>query len=363
MDKLIKLNLVMGSLFIISFWSCKKDNKPSTVPALTTTAATNISFNTATTGGVITSDGGAAITESGIVWSKTNNSPTTTDSIKSGATTSGSFTTILNNLEGSTTYYVRAYAKNSVGTGYGNMVTFTTSIDTTKVTFTYNGSTVTYGVIISPVTGRKWLDRNLGATRSATASNDYLAYGDLFQWGRPADGHQLVNWTSSTAGTGVNGLTTIIATSDIPGNSLFIDASNTTNYDWRDNNNANRWTTNPQGPCPTGYHVPTATEWAAEVSNSPGTGGTATSGGMTNASTAYNNLKLTVGGYRRGDVSSSIGTVRQVGTAGWYWSSSSFAGVSYSSAIDCDFNATSILTGNNAADDKSQGKAVRCIKN
>jgi uncharacterized protein (TIGR02145 family) len=347
----------------IALSACKKDKTPPTVPALTTTAITNLSYNTATTGGVITGDGGAAVTESGIVWSKTNNTPTTTDSVKISTTTSGSFISVLNNLEGNTIYYVRAYAKNSVGTGYGNVVSFTTTADTTKVSFTYNGAAVTYGVITSPTTARKWMDRNLGATRAATASNDFQAYGDLFQWGRPADGHQLITWTSSNAGAGVNGLTTVIATTDIPGNSLFIDASNTTTYDWRSDNNNNRWTTNSQGPCPTGWHVPTATEWAAEISTSAGGGGTATSGGMTNAGTAYNLLKLTVSGYRRGDVTSSIGTVRQAGSAGFYWSSSSFIGTGWSGGIDCDFDATSILTGNNAADDKSQGKTVRCIKN
>jgi uncharacterized protein (TIGR02145 family) len=364
MSKSIRLNLVIGSLIIIFCWACKKDKDNPQMPTLTTTAATNISPNSATSGGAITSNGGAGITQSGICWSKTNNTPTTTDSVKAGITASGSFTLTINNLTENTTYYVRAFATNSVGTAYGNVINFTTTVDTTKVTFTYNGATVTYGVLTSTVTKRKWMDRNLGATRAATAADDYQAYGDLFQWGRPADGHQLINWTSSSAGTGVNGLTTVIATTDIPGNSSFIDASNTTTYDWRNDNNNNRWTTNSQGPCPTGWHVPTATEWAAEVSGSvAGTGGTATSGGITNSGTAYNNLKLTVSGYRRGDVSSSIGTVRQAGSNGWYWSSSSFIGIGWSGGIDCDFDAVSILTGNNAADDKAQGKSVRCIKN
>jgi hypothetical protein len=90
----------------------------------------------------------------------------------------------MNNLDAASTYYVRAYATNSVGTGYGNVVTFTTTADSSTVTFIYNGVTETYGIITSPVTGRKWLDRNLGATRVATAFNDRQAYGHLFQWGR-----------------------------------------------------------------------------------------------------------------------------------------------------------------------------------
>src|SRR5688572_22406021 len=180
------------------FSSCKKDKKEITLPQLTTAAITNVSHNTATSGGTITGDGGAAITASGICWSKTNNTPTLSDSKTTGTTASGSFTSVMNNLEENTTYYVRAFATNSVSTGYGNVVTFNTSADTTKVTFTYNGATVTYGVITSSVTGRKWMDRNLGASQVATAYNDYLAYGHLFQWGRPADGHQLVNYTNRT---------------------------------------------------------------------------------------------------------------------------------------------------------------------
>ena len=113
------------------FSSCKKDKKEITLPQLTTAAITNLSHNTATSGGAITGDGGAAITASGICWSKTNNTPTLSDSKTTGTTASGSFTSVMNNLEENTTYYVRAYATNSAGTGYGNVVTFTTSVNIT----------------------------------------------------------------------------------------------------------------------------------------------------------------------------------------------------------------------------------------
>lgn len=340
--------------------SCKKSDPAPQLASLTTTAATDIAFNKATSGGTITSNGGAAITESGICWSKTNNTPTTSDSTKRGTTASGSFSFMLENLEGSTTYYVRAFATNSVGTAYGNVITFNTTVDTSKVTFTYNGTTVTYGVITSPATSRKWMDRNLGATRAATASTDYEAYGDLFQWGRPVDGHQAINWTASNAGAGVNGISNVIATSDVPGHNNFIDASTTANYDWRDNNNSNRWTSNPQGPCPAGWHVPSITEWRAEISNTI-SGGTATSGGMTNSTTAYSNLKLVLAGYRRGNSSTATGTVRSVGAYGYYWSSTS-------EESDPTYRVSYyILVGPTVdpplfADDRAQGESVRCIK-
>jgi uncharacterized protein (TIGR02145 family) len=325
-----------------------------TLPELTTATTTNISFTTATSGGTITTNGGAAITASGVCWSKTNNPPTIADSKISGTTASGSFTSAMTNLEQNTTYYVRAFATNSVGTGYGNVVTLTTTADPNSVTFIYNGASVTYGVITSAVTGRKWMDRNLGASRVATASNDRMAYGHLFQWGRPADGHQLVNFTSPTAGAGVNGKTKTLATSDVPGNSLFITPDNTVEqngvyvYDWRNDQNTNRWAINSQGSCPSGWHVPTTAEWGAET-------------GITNLTTGYNQLKLTAAGFRYGDFDGSgrEGTVRSAGSFAWYWSSSvwpSGAGFSSFKSISSNESLTD-LAG------RAYGMPIRCIKN
>jgi uncharacterized protein (TIGR02145 family) len=302
---------------------CDKNDKqapPPTIPVVATAALTNITMTGATAGGSIVSDGGAAITASGIVWSQTNATPTLEDSVIAGTTSSGTFTHEITGLEDNASYYVRAFATNSVGTGYGEVVTLNTVNDTNKVRFTYNGEDVVYGVIVSPTTGRRWLDRNLGAKQVATAFDDYLAYGDLFQWGRPADGHQLINWTSITEGTAVNGMTDVLATSDTPGHNMFINAKGTdgTTYDWRSDNNSNRWVINPQGPCPAGWHVPTIAEWMAEVSITLQMGGTATSGGITDRNTAYNQLKITASGRRRDF--GSIGGFASVGNIGFYWS-------------------------------------------
>ena len=324
-----------------------------TVPQLTTAAITNLSQHTATSGGTITANGGAAISASGICWSKTNNPPTVSDSKTTGTTASGSFTSVMNNLDVSSTYYVRAYATNSVGTGYGNVVTFTTPADSNTVTFIYNGATVTYGIITSPVTGRKWLDRNLGASRVATSATDRMAYGHLFQWGRPADGHQVINYTSSTSGSG-GPMTKTLATSDVPGHATFITPDNTVEqngvfiYDWRDNQNNNRWAINSQGSCPSGWHVPTAAEWDAET-------------GITNLATAFSQLKLTTAGYRYGDFDGSgrEGTVRTAGTNAYYWTSSvwpSGAGFSSFKAISSNDSYTD-LAG------RAYGHPIRCIKN
>ena len=98
----------------------------ASVPAVTTDAITAISSTTATGGGNITSDGGAPVTASGICWS-TATAPTTADFSTNEAATIGTFISNLSGLTPSTTYYVRAYATNGAGTGYGNEVSFTTA--------------------------------------------------------------------------------------------------------------------------------------------------------------------------------------------------------------------------------------------
>lgn len=111
------------------------------LPAVTTLAAVDVTKTSATLAGDITYDGGGAITERGLVWSA-NPAPTTDDNvITDAAADTGAFTASLDQLELSTTYYVRAYAKNSAGTNYGNEISFTTMADITKfwVVGDYNG--------------------------------------------------------------------------------------------------------------------------------------------------------------------------------------------------------------------------------
>ena len=90
-----------------------------------TTTVTNITATTASSGGNISSDGGAAITARGVVWSTTTN-PTISNFKTTNAGTTGSFTSSLTGLTAGTLYYVRAYATNNSGTAYGSQITFTT---------------------------------------------------------------------------------------------------------------------------------------------------------------------------------------------------------------------------------------------
>lgn len=94
------------------------------VPVLTTTACSSITQNTATSGGNITSIGGSAVSARGVVWNKVG-SPTTDiiiEKTNNGPGGTGVFTSSLTNLSAGTTYYVRAFATNLSGTGYGNQV-------------------------------------------------------------------------------------------------------------------------------------------------------------------------------------------------------------------------------------------------
>jgi uncharacterized protein (TIGR02145 family) len=106
-----------------SFYGCKKDKD---APTLTTTAVTGITTTEAASGGNITDDGGAEVTARGVCWGTTTG-PTVAGSKTSDGAGVGSFTSSLTGLTPNTKYYVRAYATNSEGTGYGNEVEFTTN--------------------------------------------------------------------------------------------------------------------------------------------------------------------------------------------------------------------------------------------
>ncbi|MBD3333686.1 hypothetical protein GF356_12625, partial [candidate division GN15 bacterium] len=96
-----------------------------TAPVVTTSAVSAITQTTAQCGGNVTSDGGAAVTSRGVCWS-TSPTPTIADSKTTDGSGTGSFTSSLTGLTANTPYYVRAYATNSAGTGYGEERSFTT---------------------------------------------------------------------------------------------------------------------------------------------------------------------------------------------------------------------------------------------
>jgi len=113
---------------------CSKDDSPgsstnpnnATVPVVTTAAVTNITTNSAQSGGTISSDGGAAVTARGVCYSYMP-APTITSNITSDGTGTGTFVSNMTSMPGNQGFYLRAYATNSKGTGYGNELYFVTS--------------------------------------------------------------------------------------------------------------------------------------------------------------------------------------------------------------------------------------------
>jgi formylglycine-generating enzyme len=105
---------------------CIKDDE--SLPVLLTTEVTQLHLTSATGGGVICSEGGAAVTERGVCWNTTGQ-PTIQDSTTIDGSGSGIFTSEVSGLKTGTRYYFRAYATNSFGTAYGNEVEYTTQQD------------------------------------------------------------------------------------------------------------------------------------------------------------------------------------------------------------------------------------------
>lgn len=186
--------------------------------------------------------------------------------------------------------------------------------------------------VINSITGRTWMDRNLGAAQVATSSSDANSYGDLYQWGRFSDGHQCRNSTS----------TTTLSTTDTPGHGNFI---STGTNDWRTPANDNLWqgVNGINNPCPIGYRLPTGTEWASEIQSWTS---------LNSAGAFASPLKLTLGGVRLSTITANQGV------SGEYWSSTT--GPS-SNALILSFNSSSASFGNNTV--RSSARSVRCIKN
>ena len=101
-------------------------NSSASIPSVITTDVSNISSGIAITGGFIISDGDSPILSRGVCWS-TNSNPTIEDLFTSDGQGTGSFTSSIAGLAGETTYHVRAYATNSVGTAYGQDIVFSTT--------------------------------------------------------------------------------------------------------------------------------------------------------------------------------------------------------------------------------------------
>ena len=119
------------------------------LPVVTTAPPGNVASTSATLGGNVTLDGGAAVTERGIVWSTSAN-PTTADNKVANGSGTGAFSAAVGGLPSGTTIHVRAYALNSSGTSYGGDLSFTTAppVSSRQVTTT-SGTSVVGGISVT----------------------------------------------------------------------------------------------------------------------------------------------------------------------------------------------------------------------
>ncbi|MCQ2272205.1 MAG: hypothetical protein MJZ72_05400 [Bacteroidales bacterium] len=208
-----------------------------TRPTVITNNVTDITTTTASCGGNVTSDGGSSVTARGVCWSTSHN-PTISNSYTSNGTGTGSFTSNLTGLNPNTTYYVRAYATNSIGTAYGNEVSFSALQDGqpcpgASIVVDYDGNTYNTALIGNQC----WMKQNLRTTHysngvsielgsNTSDTTPYRYYPNNSSSNVSAYGY-LYNWYAVMYG-------------------------------------ANSSETNPsgvQGICPTNWHVPSDAEW------------------------------------------------------------------------------------------------------
>ncbi len=260
-------------------------------PTLTTTALTNISQTTATSGGNVTSQGSSAVTARGVCWS-TLSAPTIAGSHTSDGTGTGSFTSSLTGLTANTPYFVRAYATNSVGTSYGNEVTFTTTANFPNCGTVIDADGNVYHTVT--IGTQCWMVENLKTTKYNDGTAIPLVTDDTAWAGLTTPGYCWYNNDKLTYGNTYGAL-----------------------YNW--------YTVNTGKLCPAGWHIPSDAEWTTLTTF---LGGESVAGGkMKEAGTTHwaslntganNSSGFTAlpAGYRASD-----GTFSGIGDYGYWWSS------------------------------------------
>ena len=221
----------------------------------------------------------------------------------------------------------------------GNVSTFEAQLDSTisNVGLIVHND-IGYGTVISPNTGRIWLDRNLGASKVCEDSNDTACFGGWYQWGRETDGHEEHNSSvSTTHATAIDNV-----------GSTHIDPGIHGDGDWTtvDGNGLLReikWAkTDGTSICPIGFRVPTTVEFITETAS------------LSNSTDAFNSfLKIPFAADR-------------VGTSLYYINNS---GIIYMwTGTPGDNGAGSFVATDNHAEVReddywlSRARSVRCIK-
>ena len=296
------------------------------VPELVTADVSEITDTAAQCGGTITSDGGATVTAHGVCWS-TNQNPTVANDTTNDGTGAGSFTSYITGLTASTTYYVRAYATNIAGTGYGSAMSFTTEEAPTGTVTDVDGNT--YQTV--KIGDQWWMVENLKVT--------HYRNGDV-----------IPNETSSTTWSNL----TTGAYCNYGNNTNNVDTYGQL-YNWYAVNDS-------RDIAPEGWHVPSENEWQTLVDY---LGGTSVAGGkMKEAGTTHwnnpNSGASNVSGFSAlpGGFRYLAGNYDYIGSNAYFWSSTE--SISYTAwSRGLSYGNTTVYRGNYY---KRYGMSVRCVR-
>ena len=223
--KFIVLTLIMLITSCSSDPETPEEVVEITLPSVNTSVAADVSENSAIVGGNVTNNGGAPVSDRGVVWGTIAN-PTTDDNKISIGNGTGAFSTTLTGLEENTQYFVRAFAVNTQGTAYGDEISFTTSETTVNI---YEGDVVLktqqevddFGIMgYQQITGSLTLgDRTSGTPSDIT---DLSALIDLTTIGSKLD---IWNNDNLEVFNGLDTIETVAGDIEINGNDLLTSLS------------------------------------------------------------------------------------------------------------------------------------------
>ena len=324
------------------------------LPIVITDTISNITALSATCGGNVTNDGGAPVTARGVCWSSSPN-PTLNDNHTTDDNGLGSFTSYISGLMLDSTYYVRAYATNCIGTGYGNEVVFTTvpsdglPCPNAAVVTDINGNvynTVQIGV-------QCWMKENLKATHYS--NGDFISVND--------DTSSTIAFRYCPAGADSNVLSYGYL------------------YNWfavmKDEEPSISNPSGVQGVCPTGWHVPSNDEWT-QLTNYVSSQNQYVCGNNSNIiakvladSVGWNSSTVTcavgnnpLDNNATGFSAIPAGCFDNSGDVGFglnagFWSTTNYYSTSKAFRRDLAFNMSVVNSG---TDSKWVGKSVRCLR-
>jgi len=208
------------------------------VPVLETSPATSITPYSAVSGGNITDDGGSAITSRGICWN-TSPDPTLSDNHTDNGQGAGEFSSNISDLLPYSRYFIRAYATNSMGTGYGDEWSFRTLTTSSDPVTDIDGNTYNTVVIGEQI----WMAENLKVIHYSNGDPIPLVEGAP-EWDTMSSWVKAYCWYDNNPNIG-----------EVFG-ALYTWAAAMNGQPSSDNNPSG-----VQGVCPSGWHLPSDEEW------------------------------------------------------------------------------------------------------